>query len=77
MRTYLVIHTIRAADCLNGHRTSFVKTYIETLFSISKQIFVVLSLSAFICRRVITDEVDKVLKEPVILIVSSTRPVDY
>jgi hypothetical protein len=62
---------------LNGRRTSFVKTYVEILFSISKQIFVLLLLSASVCRRVITDEVDEVLEIPVTLFVSSLRPVDY
>ena len=74
---YRVIHTVRAVACLNGRRTSFVKTYVEILFSISKQIFVILLLSASIRRRVIIDDVDEVLEVPVISFVSSLRPPDY
>ena len=69
--SYRVIHTVRAIDCLNGRRTSFIKTYIEILFSIGKQIFFILLLSVSIRRRVITNKVDEVLEVPVISFVSS------
>lgn len=62
---YRVIHTVGAVNCLNGCRTSFVETYVEILFSISKQIFVLLLLSASVRRRIIIDEVDEVLEVPV------------
>jgi len=68
---------VGAVNCLNGRRTSFVKTYIEILFSISKQIFVLLLLSASVRRRVIIDEVDEVLEVPIAFFVSTLRPVDY
>ena len=73
--SYRVVHTVRAANCLNGRRTPFVKAYIKILFSINKQIFVILLLSASIRRRVIIDEVDEILEVPVISL--STPLVDY